>query len=293
MICQSVSYSKINLFADDSLVYRKVQQSSDCHALQQDLDSLQQWEQKWQMSFNADKCEVLRITNKRRPILSDYYIHNQKLAIKTDAKYLDVTISSDLSWAKHTGNIVKKANSTMAFLRRNIKSTPPSAKDTAYKSDVRPTLEYASKTWASNTAILTQKIEMVQRRLARFVMNDYRRTSSATAMQETLNWDTLERRREQARLTMMYRILHQLVDIPAETYLTPSSQTGRTPGHNTRFQQIQTRFAGYQKSFFRLVKVPSSCGINFHIQPLARQCWMPSRVTWPPSHPRFPNAFTF
>ena len=242
--------SKIKLFADDSLVYRKVQQSSDCRALQQDLDNLQQREQKWQMSFNADKCEVLRITNKRRPILSDYYIHNQKLAIKTDAKYLGVTISSDLSWAKHADNIVKKANSTMAFLRRNIRNAPQSAKDKAYKTYVRPTLEYASTTWASKTATLNQKIDMVQRRSARFVMNDYRRTSSATAMLETLNWDTLERRRDQARLTMMFRIVHQLVDMPAETYLTPSSHTGRTRGHDTRFQQIQTRFAGYQNSFF-------------------------------------------
>ena len=137
----------------------------------------------------------------------------------------------------------------MAFLRRNIRSAPQSAKDKAYKTYVHPTLEYASTTWASKTATLNQKIEMVQRRSARFVMNGYRRTSSATAMLETLNWDTLERRRDQARLTMMYRIVHQLVDIPAETYLTPSSQTGRTRGHDTRFQQIQTCFAGYQNSF--------------------------------------------
>ena len=128
-------------FADDSLVYRKVQQSSDCRALQQDLDSLQQWEQKWQMSVNADKFEVQHITNKRRPILLDYYIYNQKLAIKTDAKYLGVTIRSDLSWAKQTDNIVKKANSTMAFLRRNIRSAPQSAKDKACKTYVRLTLE--------------------------------------------------------------------------------------------------------------------------------------------------------
>ena len=120
---------------------------------------------------------------------------------------------------------------------------------------MRPTLEYASTTWASKTATLNQIIVMVQRRSARFVMNDYRRTSSATAMLETLNWDTLERRRDQARLTMMFRIVHQLVDIPAETCLTPSSQTGRTRGHDTRFQQIQTRFAGYQNSFFPCIIV--------------------------------------
>ena len=50
------------------------------------FDRLQEWERKWQMSFNADKCDVLRITNKRHPISADYYIHNQKLAVNIDAK---------------------------------------------------------------------------------------------------------------------------------------------------------------------------------------------------------------
>ena len=63
--------SNINLFVDDSLLFRKVQRNSDCQELQEDLDRLQEWEQKWQMSFNADKCEVLRITNKRHPISAD------------------------------------------------------------------------------------------------------------------------------------------------------------------------------------------------------------------------------
>ena len=39
---------------------------------------------------------------------------------------------------------VEKANSTMAFLRRNIRSASQQAKSTAYKTFVRPTLEYAS-----------------------------------------------------------------------------------------------------------------------------------------------------
>ena len=79
--------------------------------------------------------------------------------------------------------------------------------------------------------------------------NDYRRTSSVSAVLENLKWDTLQSRRDQARLTMMYRIMPQVVDIPVEPCLTPSSQTGRTRGHDTRFQQIHTRFAGYQNSF--------------------------------------------
>ena len=113
---ERVTY-KIKLFSDDSLLYRKGQRNSDCQELQEELDRLQEWERKWQMSFNADKCEVLQITNKHHPISADFYSHNQKLAVKTDAKYPWVTISSDLSWGKHTDNITKKANSTMPSSR--------------------------------------------------------------------------------------------------------------------------------------------------------------------------------
>ena len=100
---------------------------------------------------------------------------------------------------------------------------------------VRPTLEHASSTLAPYTERDNHKIEMIQRRAARFVTSCYRRTSSVTSMMHQLGWDTIERRRELARLYMMYRIVHKLVDIPAEPYLTPSIT--RTRGHDTRYRQ--------------------------------------------------------
>ena len=98
------------------------------------------------MGFNADKCEIIHITNKKRPLCSDFTIHNQKLNIKTEVKYLRVTMSSDLSWSRHADNAAKRANSTIGFLKRNIRSAPQAAKDTAYKTFVRPMVEYAATT---------------------------------------------------------------------------------------------------------------------------------------------------
>ena len=143
--------STVKLVKDDSLVYRKIGNKTDCEILKQDLDRLQEWEKKWQMAFNAEKCEVLCITNKINSIQHNYFIHGQKLATKSDSKYLGVTISSNLSWSKHVNNISKKANSNMTFLRLNIRQASQQAKSTAYKTFIRPTLEYASTVWSPHT----------------------------------------------------------------------------------------------------------------------------------------------
>ena len=96
------THTTVNLFADDIQLNRKICNKRDCVELQQDLDRLQEWEKKWQMAFNADKCEVLCIENKKQPIQHNYFIHGQKLATQTDSKYLGVSISSNLSWSRHS-----------------------------------------------------------------------------------------------------------------------------------------------------------------------------------------------
>ena len=69
----------------------------------------------------------------------------------------------------------------------------------------------------------------------------------------TLGWDMLQKRRDLARLSMMYRIVHHLVDIPVEPYLTPSTSMAR--GHDSRFFQIRTSNTTYQQSFFSRIVI--------------------------------------
>lgn len=72
-------------------------------------------------------------------------------------------------------------------------------KEKAYKTPVRPTLEYASITWDPYLKDDKHKIEMVQRRTARYVTNRYHNTSSVTDMIYSLDFQTLEKRRKRAK----------------------------------------------------------------------------------------------
>ena len=61
--------------------------------------------------------------------------------------YLGVSLSENLSWKPHILNITNKANSTLGFVKRNLHHCPQKGKDQAYKSLVRPRLEYGCAVW--------------------------------------------------------------------------------------------------------------------------------------------------
>ena len=57
--------STVRLFADDCLVYRKINSPTDQQLLQEDLNKLEHWQNKWQMNFNPSKCYILTISSKK------------------------------------------------------------------------------------------------------------------------------------------------------------------------------------------------------------------------------------
>ena len=84
-------------YADDILLYSIIYSNEDCISLQNDIDKLLNWSRDWQLLFNYEKCEYLRITNKISPIISTYYMGINIIKEVSSAKYLGVTINSKLN----------------------------------------------------------------------------------------------------------------------------------------------------------------------------------------------------
>ena len=141
--------SSVRLFADDCVLYRNINSLTDCQILQEDLNSLAQWETDWQMKFNVAKCHSMRVT-RHLPINQihfNYSLHQQALEQVRSAKYLGLTITDDLEWGQHISEISCKATKILGFLRRNLALAPRHTKEVAYKTLVRPQLEYAAPIW--------------------------------------------------------------------------------------------------------------------------------------------------
>ena len=201
------------------------------------------------MKFNADKCQVIRFTNKRSPAKHGYILHGQPLEEVTSAKYLGLNLDPKLNWNGHVAATCKKANRTRAFIQRNTYHCPQAIREMCYHTFIRPTLEYASPNWDPSTQKSAKQLESIQRRCARYVTREYAQTTSVTGLLEDLGWPTLQQRRAQARVILLYRIVYRLVDINPDLYLTPAA-SNTTRGHDKRYQIPQSTILAHQHSFF-------------------------------------------
>jgi hypothetical protein len=246
-----VKESITRLFADDALLYRNVCSAKEQSLLQADLDRLAEWENTWQMSFNAGKCNTLHVSPGRDlSFRSAYTLHGQTLEAVSSAKYLGVSMAKDLSWTKHVEMVAAKGNRTVGFLRRNLKDCTTEVRKATYTTMVRPTLEYASTVWDPHTRQDIDLLEKVQKRAARFACNCYfeRAPGTVTDLLRKLQWDSLETRRHHNRLGMLYRIENGLVDIPPSTLYRPAHS--RTRGRNsTAIFQEHSKHPALHNSF--------------------------------------------
>ena len=79
MTCPQMVKSTIALFADDAYLLKSISSQHDVDILQGDLNILQTWEGKWSMEFHPEKCQLLRLTNKRKTVEAHYTVHGKRL----------------------------------------------------------------------------------------------------------------------------------------------------------------------------------------------------------------------
>ena len=178
-----------------------------------------------------------------------YELNGHILQQVSENPYLGLIIRDDLQWSSHIDKITSSADSTLGFIRRNLRHCNDKLKETAYISLVRSVLEYSCSVWDPYLEGDIQRIEKIQRKAARFVKKDYQKTSSVTSMLKDLGWETLQQRRKYNRLTMMYKIINNQVAIPPNDHIEFNTRTLR----NKHSQQLRTKFVDietYRNSFF-------------------------------------------
>lgn len=172
------------------------------------------------MDLNITKCKHLRISRKDGtcPV---YHLNSTSLERVSFYKYLGVFICSNLSWGIHIDYIVKNANRTLGYIKRNFSLAPLNLKLTLYKTLVRSKLEYAAAVWDPGQEFLIHAIEAIQNRAVRFIFGNYSRSASVTFMKHNLHLPLLSLRRKAARLCLFQKIYYHNPVLKSSLLLSP------------------------------------------------------------------------
>ena len=144
--------SKVLTFADDTKVFRKITNDTDKQSLQDDLDKLVKWSEKWQMLFNFGKCKCIHIGHGN-----------------TQEKDLGVTFSADMKVSEQCGIAASKGNQILGLIRRTITYKEKQLVVPLYKAIVRPHLEYCIQAWRPCRKKDIDKLERIQRRATKMI----------------------------------------------------------------------------------------------------------------------------
>ena len=92
---------KIRLFADDTCLFVEVDEPDKvAEILNQDLHQIQEWADKWLVSFSPPKTEELLISNKAPRAHPPLYLNNERITTVKHHKHLGIYLSDNLSWKK-------------------------------------------------------------------------------------------------------------------------------------------------------------------------------------------------
>jgi hypothetical protein len=240
-------------YADDSKVYESISSMQCRETLQQSLDSLNTWSYINNMSFNASKCKVLTVTRKLNPVNFDYRLADKTLTPVREEKDLGVVITSNFTWDHQILAVVSKANKMLALLRR----TCPLIKDTRvrrslYLSLVKCHLNYATEVWSPAHISLKRKVENVQRRATRWILQQRMGQQEYKDRLVTLDLLPLCYDRELKDLIFFYKASRGYIDIHISSFVS-FVNNGRTRSSHLRTLKTPSyRSSTFLSSYFKL-----------------------------------------
>ena len=215
----------ISKFADDTKAGRVVENDNDRDKLQQEINNLMAWTDKWQMQFNAGKCSVMHF-GKSNPNFS-YTMGGHApagvvLRASVEEKDVGVIVHNSLKPSPMCAKAANKANQVLGQMARAIHFRDKDVWVKLYKTYVRCHLEYSIQAWCPHTQADKDLLEKVQRRAIRMVSGLEGRSYEDRLVECGLT--TLEDRRQRGDMIEVFKILKGIEDVDKSSWFTMANE---------------------------------------------------------------------
>lgn len=152
-----VKRANLNAYADDHQIYLL-----DC--LCKEVEIANQWYSENGMIVNKSKHQAL--------ILGDTE-YTFSFPVKGSIDIFGMTIDNKLQFDKHVSSICKKVNNQLNVMIRFRKLISKAALIKLYKAFILPHVYYCSSVWHFCGQRNTEKIEVLNKRILRFILSDF------------------------------------------------------------------------------------------------------------------------
>ena len=133
-------------FADDTKLGKIVMNVEDGQVLQDCLDMLVDWANKWGMKFNTGKCKVMHVGSSNLRI--QYSMSGQVLETTETERDIGVLVSAGMKPARQCLKAAQTAGSVLGQISRAFHYRDRKTFVKLYKQYVRPHLEFAVTAWS-------------------------------------------------------------------------------------------------------------------------------------------------
>ena len=188
------------------------------------------WASVQELQFSSKKTEIILFTHKRNPDLGSLSLNGTKLELSKEARLLDVTLDSKLTWKPHITRITRKATTALMQCRKNLGITwgiKPSMMKWIYTAMIRPIMSYACvfRAGGLNKKYLVRKITKVQRIACLMISSAFLGTPTG-ALEILLNITPIEEFLLAENMRGSYRIT-----VSGLWHVNPIGSFGKTKSH--------------------------------------------------------------
>ena len=228
-INKDISESKLS-FADDTRIYSKINDVTDCNTLQQELNHVYDWASTNNMFFNAQKFCYVSFSPNKYSSLSNVYINPGYNIIRPSSNVLDLGItymSRICTFYFNVANVYKRCSNLTGWILRTFNTRETISMMTLFKSLVLSRLDYASQLWSPHLLKSIYLIEKVQRSFTKHITGI--KNKPCDERRKLLNLYSVQRRLDKYQIIYLWKIIEGLVpNLSTPITCTYSERRGRS-----------------------------------------------------------------
>ena len=166
------------------------------------------------------------------PVLSPYFLDSVPIISVGVEKDLGVDMTPKLNWEHQINRLCSQASQKLGLLRRNCYFVRDKRQGrTLHITQVRSIFEHCSIIWRPTNATLSNKVEGLQKRAVKWILNEENRSYSNDKVYiqkcKDLNLLPMSYRFVLTDLVMLHKIINNLVPIKLPSYLNFFSGNSR------------------------------------------------------------------